>query len=64
MRSGLRQLLDRACDVRHVRAVAYDGDGRDASLWRSLAEAGWTAVPVPEADGGAGLRFERCCRCR
>jgi alkylation response protein AidB-like acyl-CoA dehydrogenase len=41
-----------------VRAVAYDGDGRDASLWRSLAEAGWTAVPVPEAYGGAGLRFE------
>jgi alkylation response protein AidB-like acyl-CoA dehydrogenase len=41
-----------------VRAVAYDGDGRDAALWRTLAEAGWTAVPVPEADGGAGLRFE------
>ncbi len=41
-----------------MRAVAYDGDGRDPELWRSLAEAGWTAVPVPEAYGGAGLRFE------
>jgi alkylation response protein AidB-like acyl-CoA dehydrogenase len=41
-----------------VRAVAYDGDGRDAGLWRSLAEAGWTGIAVPEANGGAGLRFE------
>ena len=58
MRGGLRELLGRACEIGHVRAVAYDGDGRDAELWQTLAGAGWTAVTIPEADGGAGLRFE------
>lgn len=58
MRNGLRDLLSRACGIRHVRAVAYDGDHRDDELWQTLAGAGWTAVTVPEADGGAGLRFE------
>lgn len=41
-----------------MRAIAYDGDGRDSALWRSLADAGWTGIAVPEANGGAGLRFE------
>ena len=58
MRNGLRDLLSRACDIRHVRAAAYDGDCRDDELWQALAAAGWTALTVPEADGGAGLRFE------
>jgi len=58
LRNGLRELLDRSCDIRHVRAVAYDGDGRDAALWQALAAAGWTAVTIPDADGGAGLHFE------
>jgi alkylation response protein AidB-like acyl-CoA dehydrogenase len=58
LRNGLRELLGRACDIRHVRAVAYDGDGRDPELWKALADAGWTGVIIPEADGGAGLRFE------
>ncbi len=58
LRRGLRGLLERACDIRHVRAVAYDGDGRDPDVWRALADAGWTAVAVPEAQSGAGLRFE------
>jgi len=58
LRRGLRELLDRECDARRVRAIAYNGDGRDPALWRSLADAGWTGIAVPEVDGGAGLRFE------
>jgi len=58
MRTAVRALLTGACDIRHVRQVAYDGDGRDPSLWKALAEGGWTALMVPEAEGGAGLRFE------
>jgi len=58
LRNGLRELLARECDIRHVRSVAYDGNGRDDKLWQSLGEAGWTALSVPAADGGAGLRFE------
>ena len=58
LRSGLRELLSRSCDIRRVRAVAYDGDGRAPELWQKLADAGWTAVTIPQTDGGAGLRFE------
>jgi alkylation response protein AidB-like acyl-CoA dehydrogenase len=59
LRQGLRELLERACDIRRVRAVAYDSPkASDPELWQSLAEAGWTGVTVPKQDGGAGLRFE------
>ena len=58
MRNALRTLLQGACDIRHVRQVAYDGDGRDPGLWKALAEGGWTALMIPEAEGGSGLRFE------
>jgi alkylation response protein AidB-like acyl-CoA dehydrogenase len=58
MRNALRSLFEGACDIRHVRQVAYDGDGRDPGLWKTLNEGGWTALMVPEADGGSGLRFE------
>ena len=58
LHNGLRELLTGACDARRVRTTAYDGDGRDPELWKTLADAGWTAVVVPEANGGAGLRFE------
>ena len=58
MRNALRSLFEGACDIRHVRQVAYDGDGRDPGLWKALSEGGWTALMVPEAEGGSGLRFE------
>lgn len=58
LRDGLRELLDRACTIRDVRAIAYDGDGRAARVWRELAGAGWTGVTVPEAYGGMGLDLE------
>src|SRR5215469_14681272 len=58
MRNALRGLFEGACDIRRVRKVAYDGDGRDPDLWKTLSEGGWTALMVPEAEGGSGLRFE------
>src|SRR3972149_7771025 len=58
LRNGLRELLSRSCDIRRVRAVGYEGDGRAPELWQKLADAGWTAVTIPQTDGGAGLRFE------
>jgi alkylation response protein AidB-like acyl-CoA dehydrogenase len=58
MRNALRALLNGSCDPKHVRQIAYDGDGRDPGLWKALSEGGWTALMIPEAEGGAGLRFE------
>src|SRR5207237_2119437 len=34
-----------------------DGDGFDRSEWAGIAQAGWTGISVPEAEGGAGLTF-------
>ena len=38
-----------------VRASLAAGAAPDTRLWRSIAELGWTAIPVPEAQGGLGL---------
>lgn len=58
LRDGLRELLDRACDLRTLRTVALDGDATSPALWQALAESGWTALAVPEELGGLGLDFE------
>jgi alkylation response protein AidB-like acyl-CoA dehydrogenase len=58
MRKALRSLFEGACDIRRVRQVAYDGDGRDPQLWKALSDGGWTALMVPDAEGGSGLKFE------
>jgi alkylation response protein AidB-like acyl-CoA dehydrogenase len=59
LRRGLRELLERSCDIKRVReVVSGDGPGCDYELGSALIEAGWTKVTVPENAGGAGLRFE------
>ncbi len=55
LRDGLRALLRGSCDLDHVRASAYEGDGSDPGLWEELAAAGWPGLTVPEGHGGAGL---------
>ena len=39
---GLRGLLDSAGDIKRVRRIAYEGDGRDPELWEELVKNGWT----------------------
>jgi alkylation response protein AidB-like acyl-CoA dehydrogenase len=59
LRRGLRELLERQCDIKRVReVVSADGPGCDYELGSALIEAGWTKITVPESAGGAGLRFE------
>ena len=55
---GLRGLLEGSGDIKRVRRIAYEGDGRDPELWEQLVENGWTSAAVPEASGGLGLGFE------
>lgn len=38
-----------------VRAKRAAGRDSDATLWRAMAEAGWTGILLPEEIGGAGL---------
>lgn len=41
--------------IAKVRALMESETGFDADLWREIADLGWLAVAVPEAQGGVGL---------
>ncbi|MFF4400359.1 acyl-CoA dehydrogenase family protein [Streptomyces sp. NPDC001480] len=53
LRDGVRQLLARRFDTGALRAAVAE-PGLDRALWRELGEAGFFALRLPEADGGAG----------
>ncbi|WP_433547051.1 acyl-CoA dehydrogenase family protein [Streptomyces sp. CA-294286] len=55
LRAGARELLDRRFDREALRAAAGRGGRLDRSLWRALGAAGFFALRLPEAEGGAGL---------
>lgn len=55
---GLRGLLEGSGDVKRVRRIAYDSDGRDPELWEELFKNGWSTATLPETAGGLGLGFE------
>ena len=55
---GLRGLLEGSGDVKRVRRIAYEGDGRDDELWEELFKNGWSTAALPETAGGLGLGFE------
>ncbi|WEP00303.1 acyl-CoA dehydrogenase family protein [Streptomyces sp. FXJ1.172] len=55
LRAGVRELLERRFGRQALRA-AVEAPGRlDRGLWRSLGEAGFFALRLPEPDGGVGL---------
>ncbi|WP_229900614.1 acyl-CoA dehydrogenase family protein, partial [Streptomyces capoamus] len=55
LRAGTRELLGR-CFGREALRAAVDAPGRlDRALWRTLGEAGFFALRLPETDGGVGL---------
>lgn len=56
------QLLDVASEfcrekspIASVRALLESETGYDAAVWQEIAELGWLAIAVPEAQGGVGL---------
>ncbi|MFJ9617305.1 acyl-CoA dehydrogenase family protein [Streptomyces noursei] len=54
LRDGTRELLAGRFDRDRLRA-AVDAPALDRGLWRELADAGFFALRLPEADGGVGL---------
>ncbi|GAA1432238.1 acyl-CoA dehydrogenase family protein [Streptomyces thermospinosisporus] len=55
LKDGVRTLLERRFGRTALRAAA-DRPGRlDRELWRTLGEAGFFALRLPEQDGGVGL---------
>ncbi|QHA05358.1 acyl-CoA dehydrogenase [Streptomyces broussonetiae] len=55
LQAGVRRLLDRRFDREALRAAVGAPGRLDRALWRSLGEAGFFALRLPEPDGGVGL---------
>ena len=49
---GFAERVPGPASVRRLRAAGGD---LDLAIWRGMAEAGWTALTLPEAMGGSGL---------
>jgi alkylation response protein AidB-like acyl-CoA dehydrogenase len=57
LRDAARELLDARSSSERVRKLIASDDLYDAELWRDMAEQGWLALDVAEADDGLGLGF-------
>ena len=57
LRTAARELLDDLSSSTQVRAAIESGDGFDRKLWAAMLDQGWTAITVPEDDGGLGLSW-------
>ena len=57
LQDAARDLLDDRAGHDQVRAHLHSGRPYDESLWRALAEQGWLAIVLAEADGGVGLSW-------
>jgi len=55
LKEAARDLLDKLASRERVRAVMAKDGAYDRELWRAMVEQGWTALEVPEEDGGLGL---------
>jgi len=53
----LRGFLADAVPIARVRELRDKGGAPDRSLWKSLAELGFTGILVPEEQGGSGLQL-------
>jgi alkylation response protein AidB-like acyl-CoA dehydrogenase len=57
LQDAARDLLDDRAGHDQVRAHLDSGRPYDESLWRALADQGWLAIALAEADGGVGLSW-------
>jgi alkylation response protein AidB-like acyl-CoA dehydrogenase len=54
LRSSARDFLSKEVPSSYVRRMMETADAWDESLWKKLAEVGWTGLGIPEAYGGVG----------
>jgi alkylation response protein AidB-like acyl-CoA dehydrogenase len=57
LRDAARRFLDSEISSTHVRALLDDETGFDRQMWSKMADLGWLAIHVPEADGGMGASY-------
>src|SRR5579859_3723068 len=54
LRKSARDFLAKECPPKVVRRLMEGEDAYDPTLWKKIAELGWTALGIPEQHGGAG----------
>jgi len=54
LRRSAREFLAKECSSKVVRKLMESPDGYDATLWKKIADLGWTALGIPEQYGGVG----------
>ncbi|MEE8312272.1 MAG: acyl-CoA dehydrogenase family protein [Candidatus Binatia bacterium] len=54
----VRRFVDAECPLDRVRELIDAEAAYDPALWSKISGLGWTALIVPEAHGGLGLRWE------
>ena len=54
LRRSAREFLAKECPSKVVRKLMESPDAFDEKLWKKLADLGWTALGIPEQDGGVG----------
>ena len=54
LRDSIRAVLTKESPVSLARRVVEDGVA-PVELWKTVTSLGWTALTIPEADGGVGL---------
>src|SRR6202008_1285191 len=56
-----RDFLKSQAPLARLRRLRGAVPGYERDMWTSSAEAGWTSIFVPEADGGLGLGLRVAC---
>jgi len=54
LRRSAREFLAKECSPKVVRRLMESEDGYDPTLWKKIADLGWTALGIPEQFGGVG----------
>lgn len=55
LREAVRTTLARLVPSERVHAMVADGAVMPAEVWRTIVDAGWPSLLVPESSGGLGL---------
>ena len=61
LRKSVQDFCARHPGVARTRRLRDTEPGFDPGVWRQMAEAGWTGIPLPEAVGGLGLGLAEIC---
>ncbi len=57
LRDSARDFLASQCPSSFVLEMEKDEKGYTPELWKKMAELGWMALSIPEAEGGVGGNF-------